>query len=152
MYEFLIYSFTGVVVILAMWFVSYCVVYHVALFLFKWLMPLKNENGDSVAFKILIALPFTVGFLLDIYWNIIHFSFKLYMMNRADHLHKSKRFWPDFSKVDGLSTLYRITLTERLQFILDTYPLYTKAYAYALDMKELLNKYDADHLTLRKRS
>lgn len=149
MFEFVTNIFAALVVIVAVWNASYYAVYHVALFLYKWLMPLKNKHGHKNTFKVLVALPFTVGFLLDIYWNIIHFSFKLYTMNRKDHIHKSKRFWPDFSKVDGLNTLYRITLTERLQFILDTYPVYTRAYTYALDMRELLNKYDANHLTLR---
>ena len=137
--------------ILVVWFVSRIVVYYLTLGLFKWLMPLKRKYGEKLWFQLLAVIPFWIGFLLDIYWNIVHFSFDLYFMNREDGIHKAKKFWPRFADVKGIGTLYKITLTERLQIILDSYPIYTRAYMYANKMRVLLNKYDPGHLTLRKK-
>jgi hypothetical protein len=132
--------------IVAVFTVSFFTTYYIALFLFIVLMPLKNKYGDSTIFKLLAAIPFWIGFTLDIYWNVIHFSIMLYDFNRLDNIHKDKDFWPEFSQVKGVRTLYKITLTERLQDILATYPRYTRAYSYALRMAYKLNKYDPNHL------
>jgi len=145
MLDILIYILGAIYIYFASGFLSY----HIALILFKWLMPLKNKHGHTRTFKILAAIPFTFGFLLDIFWNVAHFSRKLYFMNRKDHIHHHMKFWPYFARVEGLGTLYRITLTERLQLILDTYPRFTHAWAYAENMREVLNKYDPDHLTIK---
>lgn len=100
--------------------------------------------------KIALSTPFILGFFLDIYWNVFHFSFKLKKMNKTSRV-KNKPFWPPFSKVEGFKTLYRITLTERLQKILDEYPDDSRAYHYALIKAELLNKYDPKHLIVTRR-
>ena len=119
-----------------------------ALALFKLLMPIKNKHGDNPALVFLAPL-FWLGFMLDIYWNIIHFSPKLYFMNKKDNI-EFLEFWPNFSRVESIDTLYRITLTERLQFILDTYPVGTLARQYAKEMALILNEYDPEHLTYDK--
>ncbi len=138
---------TIVLLSITAWIISYYATYHITLFLFKWIMPLKNRHGEKLWFKIAIAIPFTVGFILDIYWNVIHFSPKLYLMNRRDGIHKDKKFWPVFSRVTSISKLYEITLTKRLQHILVNYSPLTEAYKYAVEAGELLNQYDPNHLT-----
>ncbi len=137
----LFYAGCGVVAYIA----SYYISFYVALALFKLLIPIKNKHGDSPAL-ILLAPFFWLGFSLDIYWNIVHFSPKLYLMNRNDGIN-NMRFWPNFGLVTSIDTLYKITLTERLQFILDTYPTYSNAYRYAVEIGVMLNEYDPDHLT-----
>lgn len=141
--DFLIFS----ACLIGGWVFSYFVTFHIALFLYKWLMPLKNKYGDNWKFKSWAWLPFFIGFALDIYWNVFHFSFQLWLMNKKDGVRK--KFWPEFKKVTHYKKLYEITLTKRLQKILDTYPLDSNAYFYACKMRVLLNKYDPDHLTLK---
>ena len=140
---------TMILLLIAAWIISYHAVYHVALFLFKWLMPLKLKHEGKLWFDSWAWAPFTIGFILDIYWNIAHFSIDLWLMNRRDDIN-NMRFWPNFARVEGIKTLYRITLTERLQFILDTYPTYSKAHQYAIKTGEMLNEYDPEHLTWKK--
>ncbi len=128
---------------------SYFTSYWTALLLYMWLMPLRNKHKDKWWFKSWAWLPFTIGFLADIYFNIFHFSFQLSEMNR-DFMYSGKPkmppFWPPFREVKGFKTLYKITVTKRLQRILDEYPVESKAYHYATVKARLLNKYDPDHL------
>jgi hypothetical protein len=131
--------------IVAAWYALYFISYYVALFLFKKLIPLKLKYGDKKWFNWVFGLPFLVGFLLDIYFNIVHFSFDLYFMNKRHGLHKTKPFFPFFLWRKD-KRLYKLTLTERLQYILDNYPKHSHARMYAVNMGKLLNRYDPNHL------
>ena len=134
--------------IIAVYGVLYFFIFYFTLLLFVVLMPLKNKHGEKILFKLLAGPIFLVGFLLDIVWNIFFFSPYLYLMNKADSL--SKKFWPQFSDVNEVGALYKITLTARLQHILDSYPKYSNAYNYAASMAIILNKYDPGHLEVKK--
>ncbi len=134
--------------IIATWYTSYYVSYYTALVLFKWLMPLKLKHGGKWWFNWVFGLPFLIGFTLDIYFNILHFSVDLHFMNKKHGL--TKPFWPFFLWRKD-KRLYKLTLTERLQHILDSYPSQSYAKKYAIDMAVLLNKYDPNHLTMAKK-
>ncbi len=111
-------------------------------------MPIKNEKGEKLIFKLIYSVPFFIGFLLDVYFNIVHFSFQLWFMNRKDGL--DKKFWPEFKKVTKPKKLYEITLTKRLQKILVEYPIESRAYTYAVETSVILNKYDPEHLKVTR--
>ncbi len=121
--------------ILIVYFLSDYISYYVALLLFIIVMPIRNKWGHILIVKVLIFTPFILGYALDIFWSVLHFTRKLYLMNKKSNVKYS--WWPKFRN---------LALTPRLQDILDVYPKTSKAYAFAFRMSVLLNKFDPEHL------
>lgn len=131
MSDFTYWSF----IIILGYFISDYVIFAVASLLFMIIMPAKNKWGHLLIAKVIIFIPFILGYALDIIWSVFHFTRRLYFMNEKSKLDYSVR--PKFRN---------LALTPRLQDILDVYPRTSKAYGFAHQMAVFLNKFDALHL------
>lgn len=121
--------------------------YHTAFWLFKRLMPrIDKFKSYNLAQKGIFMLGFVIGYPLDVVFNMLYGSPAHYLFNRYDGFsHAYSVFWPDFSDVTWKHTK-KLTLTYRLQTIVNVAPKNSKTYAEARRISIKLNKYDPGHI------
>jgi len=122
--------------------------YHTAFWLFKKLM-LRIDSFESYGYfkKAVFILGFIIGYIEDLLFNLLYGSPAHYFFNMADGFdHKDRIFWPDFTDVTWRHTK-KLTLTYRIQAIIDLAPKNSKTYAEAARVAKKLNKYDPGHIT-----
>jgi len=118
----------------------------VTLAAFIWVMPKKEAMEKGAWYEFIprkIALLF--GFLADVIWNVFYGTIIHFIFSSKSSL----SCIPPFDKVTDIEKLYVLTLTKRMQAILDYDPVDSVLYKLSDMMRVLLNKYDPDHLTLR---
>lgn len=116
------------------------------LLVFMWVMPKKEKMKAAKWYQFLPRkIAGFLGFLVDVAWNIFYGT----IIHAIFMLDSSADVMPPFKKVTNIEKIYELTLTKRLQQILDLDPVDSTTYKMAYIMYKVLNKYDPDHLTLR---
>jgi len=127
-------------------FVSFFVLW----FIFANMMQLKpyiSKIKDIPVIYQIVVLIYGLGFLGDILWNIIFASPLFYVLDRySGNDHKNSQFLPIFKGVT-LKTLYKLTLTARLDYtITEISHIWDASYILSKFIcLKLLNPFDPKH-------
>lgn len=137
MYEFIEY-----------WFIAFWVIW----IIFANVIQYKDKI-TSMAYpqKLVVGLLFIIGYIGDIIWNLIPGTIIFYCLDLIDDIPKENRQGiPSFKGVT-IRTSYKLTLSKRLQRIVDSYPESTYNYRFTVWLaKYLINPFDPGHITLNE--
>jgi len=99
--------------------------------------------------KYVVGFLFIIGYIGDVIWNVIPGTVIFYCLDLIDDIPKEERQGIPTFKGVTIKTSYKLTLSKRLQGIVDAYPESSYNHRFATWLaKYLINPFDPGHITL----